>query len=258
MGAWRANPGRWAARAEEQAKRDAADAARMLVTGIEVRIYMRAAVLARDPITIQDGPDWHSRAQHSLELIARRAMITSECCMTLVSMSSEQGTALCPIAVSRGDVAHEDFPLRIRLKPTKLFHFHVGPNPVVDEVPVEKVPWGTIQRWPRSNKDCQRIALNFSRVVLARSQADATRSAFKAWQSAWVFSQRTLRELAKDVDDDLLVQELQPDLRRAPSWPSRGRRQRAALHRAATWPSRVNTQRARVQSIKLRALVGYC
>jgi hypothetical protein len=30
------------------------------------------------------------------------------------------------------------------------------------------------------------------------------------------------------------------------------------LHRAATWPSRVNTQRARVQSIKLRALVGYC
>merc|ERR1719343_934051 len=212
----------------------------MLVTSIEARIFVRAAFLARDPITVQYDSDWHSRAQNSFELIARRAMITTEYCMTRVSVCSDQGQAMCPVAVSRGDVAHEDFPLRICLKPTKLFHPHFGPNLVVE---VDRVPWATIESWPRSNKERRRIALEFSRKVGARSQSDAIRSAFRAWRSAWYFSQRTLRELAKDVDDDLSVLELQWDVRRAPSWPSSAHSQRVAVHRAAIWPSRINSQR---------------
>merc|ERR1719461_351399 len=113
------------------------EAVPLLVTNIVVRILVCAADRARHPVYINDDADWHSRAQQTLETIARRALITSQDCVTRVSMFSAQGTALCPIAVLNGAVAQEDFPFKMLLKPSSLLRPRFEPNPV--EVPVECV-----------------------------------------------------------------------------------------------------------------------
>jgi hypothetical protein len=127
-------------------------------------------------------------------------------------MVSAQGTALCPAAVFKGDIAHGDFPFAMFLKRGSLLRPRFQPNP--DVVPVECVALGTIESWPKSKKIKQKqvIARGLACAVQARLKSDAIQSAFRGWQHAW----RALRALARDIDVDLSSQ-----------FPSNARGQRA-------------------------------
>jgi len=244
MPAWRANREGWAARAEEQARREAEQAAPLLVTNIVVRVLVCAASRARHPVYINENLDWHSRARQTLETIARRALITSQDCVTRVSMLSAQGTALCPVAVLNGAVAQEDFPFKMFLKPSSLLRTRFDLN--ADKVPVECVTLGTKESWPKSQKIKQKqvIARGLAGSVQARLQSVAIQSAFRGWQLAWHFSQRTLRELARDIDADLSSQTDQSDLRRTATWPCSACSDAGGLHRTMSLPSSARCQRA--------------
>jgi len=260
--AWVPNKARWAARAKEQeareaeqrrqeavreaerGKQEAAQAANLLVTSIVVRIFVRAACHARHPMYIHEGADWRSRAQLTLKTVAKRALITSQDCIARVSVFSAQGEALCPDAVLNGNIAHDAFPFRMLIKPSSLLRPRFEQHP--HEVPVECVPLGTIESWPKSQKikGKQVMARGLTCLVQARLRLDIIRSTFRGWQLTWHFSRRTLSELARDIDADLSSQMCQSDLRRAATWPYRACGELAGLHRTAAFHSSARSKPA--------------
>jgi len=207
-----------------------------LVASIEVRIFVRAACHARRPMYVDDGEDWRGRAELTLKTVAKHALITSQDCIARVSIFSAQGEALCPGAVLNGKVAHDAFPFKMLLKPSSLLRPRFQQNPV--EVPVECVPLGMIESWPKSQKikGKQAIAQGLTCRVQSRLRSDMIRGTFRGWQLTWHFSRHTLSELARDIDADLSSQMCQSDLRRAATWPCSACRQpdrTAAFHSSA-------------------------
>lgn len=215
---------------------------------------MRVVQRACCPIQICYGLDWRNQVEQALETIAKKALISPRECEMRVSLRTAQGLRINSAEVFDGNVTQEVFPFSIVLKPNTLtkpfcvrYDVDVDASCVVERVDASCVRYNVdVERLPQTFKEKKQSLSALTGRVQLRTKLYTVQCAFQGWRDAWHFSQRTLRQLAKEVVDDIASETF--ELQRANTCPLANHGKLAArrpkpqhppelhLPRVNTWP----------------------